>query len=210
MKKAFKLTILSLSLLVSVSSCRENEKDAGVVTEENIVSNAKAIDGLIRAKSKMKSLSFHRDSSTNKSAVDIEIVREKYRSNLDLINKETGLNLIYNDNEFQAMLASLEGNYINNGFTISNEKYNENLIKIRKSNSEQMYNETNDILKKVYNINQLNSKTGKSITRGCALALAGNFVATIGLGACATGVGCPIAIAGKVLAMASVADSCLF
>lgn len=110
------------------------------------------------------------------------------------------------------MLSSLEGNFIENGFVISNKKYSDNVERIKSKGSEQLFNETNEVLKKLYNNPDVytQSTTARSgISCGCALSLAGNFVATLGLSACATGVGCPLAIAGKVLAMASVADSCL-
>lgn len=213
--KKFLSTVLLISLTMTVISCNDNERE--ITTFESEVNNldeARIIQGFINAKEQMKSLTFKTsNSSTHKVVLDEQNIKQKYKENLALINKETGLNLKYDEGEFKAMILSLESDYINNGFTISDLTYQNNLYKIEQNGSIELYQNTNDILNKIYYNSNTNNYgdivTNRKITRGCAIALAGNFVATLGLSGCVTGVGCPVAIAGKVLAMASVADSCL-
>ncbi|MBT0574307.1 hypothetical protein OKE68_11565 [Riemerella anatipestifer] len=216
MNRKFYYALGVYALMSVFVSCNRNASESDIIIKEEKlgIDNIKVIEGLRSSKNKMTSLKFTRGftvlsddkNSTNISLKDIE---NKYRENLEIINNETGLDLKYNEEEFKIMLSSLKGDFLKDGFVISGETYDKNLSEIRKNGSEELFYETNQILRKVYSNNSEFVEYGRGITRGCALALAGNFLSTLGLSACATGVGCPVAIAAKVVAMASVADACM-
>lgn len=115
-----------------------------------------------------------------------------YKNNLDLLNKNLSLNLKFSADD----LYLLENKNI---FTVT---YQEEIInRLKLEGKYGVYIEALEILEDL--------KKNHSIDWGCGLALASNFVASLSLTACVTGVGCPVAIAGKALAMAGVAASCL-
>lgn len=193
MNKILKITFV-LFLSLTFFACSENDT-------QSEVNQSKVIAGFIEAKSKMNQV------SNKSSLVDIEQIKNKYRSNLEIINNETGLNLKYDEQEFNSMLSSLDESSVNNGFLISNENFYQNLEKMNQNGSYETFNESQEILNTVYDVNNSMYLT-RGFSWGCGIALASNFVATLGLSACATGVGCPLAIAGKALALAGVVASC--
>lgn len=114
MKKVLS-TVLLMSLTMTVISCNDNEREVTTFeTEVNNLNKPEILQGFINAKGQMKGLSFKTiNSSTNKVVLDEQSIKRKYEENLALINKETGLNLKYDEGEFKAMLSSLESDYIN-------------------------------------------------------------------------------------------------
>ncbi|MFV0391759.1 MAG: hypothetical protein ACK5KP_07750 [Paludibacteraceae bacterium] len=133
--------------------------------------------------------------------------RQQYAENLNIINSKTGLNLDYKIIEIDA----LESNLIDglNEVYISDEQNLKDIEKIKVDGNYGLYLEVLDILNEVYSNEPMHTNSpqfrigGWSIA-GCGIAVASNFVATIGLGACLSGVGCPLAIAGKILAYGSL------
>lgn len=199
MRRIFYAT--SVFLLIFTSSCNRDDANNGKinVTKENKLNK---VEKLKKVKKKMKKIDF----SSNE--IKIEDIKDKYKENLNLINKEVGLDLKYDEGEFKTMISSLDSEYLSKGFIIPKETYNKNLLNIDKNSSKPLFNEANAVLSSIYKDDILISEQKKGISRACALALAGNFLSTLGLSACITGAGCPVAIAAKVLALASVVDSC--
>lgn len=167
--------------------------------------NKKIIEGLKSAKTQFEQIA--KDQAVNsRQKISVE---DAYRSNLKIVNQSTGLNLQFDEQELRALEANLTGNSLENGFALSNAAYQNNINNIRQNGSLAVYLEAQEILAEVYGIEVDNpAYTTYGIGWGCGIALASNFVATLGLGACVTGVGCPLAIAGKALALAGVATSC--
>lgn len=195
MNKILKITFV-LFLSLTFFACNEDDT-------KNEINQSEVIAGLIEAKSKMNQV-------TDKSNLtDIEQIKNKYRSNLEIINNKTGLNLTYDEQEFNSMLSTLDESSLSNGFLISNDNFYQNLEEMNQNGSYDIFNESQEILNTVYDINNGTYLKKRGLSWGCGIALASNFVATLGLSACATGVGCPLAIAGKALALAGVATSCI-
>jgi hypothetical protein len=129
-----------------------------------------------------------------------------YKKNLEIINSNTSLELNFNVDEINAISSTLNNDFLEFGYYLSDDEIEEKILKIKEDGNYELFLEVQDILNEVYF-----NKDGfqqKAISWGCGLALASNFVATVGLTACVTGVGCPLAVAGKVLAVAGVAASC--
>lgn len=216
MKNLLKITLL-LIMSLSLLACNKDQ-----VQQE--VNESDVINGLIIAKSKIKKMnnlnSINKVGSVNNvnntSEIDLttlEQIKQVYIENLNIINVETGLNLTYDEREFNAMMSMVDQSSINNGFLIPNETVNQNLELIDQNGGQTIFNESQGILSTIYGVNTDSFNAVAKVNRariswGCGIALASNFVATLGLGACVTGVGCPIAIAGKALALAGVATSC--
>jgi len=199
------ITVL-LFVAVSVVSCSketviDNKKVEFEMSRQDVV-----IYGM------KKSVDIFSNQIKTKGGIDNNSILENYRRNLDVINKHTGLALDYDEEEIKLVVKDLNGDFVERGFYTTYEQNKIYIDKIKAEGNYKLFVEVCSIL------NDVNGWSDESIdidddiqslSWGCGWALAGNFVATLSLTACATGVGCPLAIAGKVIAMAGVASSCM-
>lgn len=158
--------------------------------------NQEIIDGL------RNSVLYFRDKHENDETYKELSLEEKYMTNLEQINLNLGLGLNYDTDEFHAVLSNLNDNFLENGFLLTEQEYQSQLNIIIENGHYELFLEVQDILNQVYEVDN------QRMSWGCGFALAGNFVATLGLTACVTGVACPLAIAAKALSLAGVATSC--
>lgn len=87
------------------------QKDSLINTADEInLNEEKIIDGLKRSVSYFKKE--QNKNLTAKISIDLE---EKYKTNLEYMNSETGLNISFNSDEFQSILKSLNEDFVENG-----------------------------------------------------------------------------------------------
>lgn len=125
-----------------------------------------------------------------------------YKQHLDLINKKLNLNLKYDENDvklIQYFSEKEESKSMKVAALYSNQEQNTIIEQLKESPNYVLYLDAMQIIESIEPMR---------ISWGCRLSLAGNFVATLSLGGCVTGFGYPLAIAGKAIAMASIAASC--
>lgn len=210
MKKGISIvTLLTLTvfLFVSCNSSVDKSTDLGNEAFQAQLDREQVIKGFMDAiihfnENKKEIKASKAPSSVNQN------IQEQYVENLNLINSKTGLNLNYKTTEIDAFNNNLIGGL--NEVYISDEQTLRDIEKIKADGNYELLLEVQKILNEVYSNASTNTNNAYSNTpqfrgkgwsyAGCGLAVASNFVATLGLAACATGVGCPLAIAGKVLA----------
>ena len=153
---------------------------SNVLTKEQVIDKLKKVKHFLEEENKKNSL----------KELDDDTIKKIYNSNLQIINKELGLNLKYEEDDVLLLL------------NVKNGVPSKNVLSFSRSYDSI---EAMDMLKEIYEENKAVSR----ISFGCGLSLVGNFVSTLGLSACATGVGCPVAIAAKAISLACVAEACL-
>ncbi|QBQ41457.1 hypothetical protein E2P86_09935 [Sphingobacterium psychroaquaticum] len=197
MKKLL-FVFFSLFLLFSCSSEDDNLK----VQPEQELNETEVIAILSSSMHELKSRKFLLYESNDK--IDI---KEQYKLNLEYLKSRTGVDLEYNDDEFDNMLSIFQGD-LTSDFKINEEKVKKYKDELYKSGKKEVYDKSLKILNIVYANDPSNSIISPRISWGCGLAIASNVGATLGLTACVTGVGCPLAVAMKALALVAVVEAC--
>ncbi len=203
MKRIFTM-LLALSLLNLNYSCSDDGIEFNTA-ESGAVDSEKIILGL-----KKSYIYFNNKNSSYKTKNYSSSIEEEYKENLKYINNQTGLDLKFDEEEFKKVISSLKDNETGE-FDLSYDSYLKNIEAIKENGDYELFLETKKIVEEVYSQNTTdmgNAKISSRISFSCGLAIAGDVAATIGLAACGTGVGCPLAIASKIIAYASVIDSC--
>ena len=186
MKKLKSISILFMLLIASLSfiECDNNEE----ITDNNnlVLSKKEQIkilkESLIHFKKRAKKVS----------------KEDSYIENLKYLNDRLNTNLNFSEKEIKLIQNIKKDNSI-----LSFENQKKNIEKIKKDGNYEIYLEAEKIIKEVYGNENKNIQA--RLSWSCAFAIAGNIGATIGLTACITGVGCPLAIAMKVVALGSLA-----
>lgn len=176
--------ILFLTLIASFS-CNK-EKDNLVLTQEQQIQE-------------LSDLANYFKNQGNKVTLYNQV--DLYKQNLGLINKKLNLDLKFDENDIK-LIEQFSERKTSKNIKLSafyQNQENEVIDKLKESPNYELYLEAMKIIEDV---------EGRQLSWGCGIALASNFVASLSLVGCATGVGCPLAIAGKALALAGVAASC--
>lgn len=117
------------------------------------------------------------------------------------------MNLEYNEDEFNKMLSVIDGD-LTSVFNFNVDKIKEFKETLYITDNKRNYDESVNILSEIFSKNNSINNQSSRMSWGCGLAIASNFGSTLGLTACITGVGCPLAIAMKVLALVALAEAC--
>lgn len=184
-------------LLILCTNCSKEDKVE--IFDSNDLSGYSLSKEIAVTKLQKIKAHFQETNQTPLNELDENSIREIYRSNLEYMNKEMGLNLEYNETDVSLLFDLKNNTYkdVKKSIALSvNDDYIKSIELINEVYSPPFYASTNKSI----------SKPPSNFDWRCGVALAGNFVATLGLIGCVTGVGCPLAIASKAIALAGVAS----
>lgn len=198
MKNSQKFLLIALSALLLVSCGKDSLKlEEGNLDRTKLVQDLK--ESINYLKTKHSNYSFAKKKSN---------IKEVYKSNLAYISSKTGIQLEFNEDEFNVLVSILENVEIGQNSTVydvsmSYDNYLKSIEEIKLNGSYELFMETQEIINEVYSVDD--SSGLRASIWGCGVAIAANYYSTIGLSACLTGIGCPAAVTAKLLSLAGIA-----